>query len=59
MHKRIFTWLGKEFIELTGEAKPEANAAGETRDLFQRYEQVAWFVARQHSAQPALGTRPP
>jgi enamine deaminase RidA (YjgF/YER057c/UK114 family) len=39
MQKRIFTWLGKEFIELTGEAKPAADAAGEAGDLFQRFEE--------------------
>jgi enamine deaminase RidA (YjgF/YER057c/UK114 family) len=39
MRKRIFTWLGKEFIELSGEAKPGANATIEAREIFQRFEQ--------------------
>ena len=39
MRKRIFTWLGKEFIELSGEAKAAANATIETRELFQRIDQ--------------------
>jgi len=37
MRKRIFTWLGKEFIELSGEAKPAENATIETQELFQRF----------------------
>lgn len=39
MRKRIFTWLGKEFIELSGEAKPAPDATIEARDLFQRFDQ--------------------
>jgi enamine deaminase RidA (YjgF/YER057c/UK114 family) len=39
MRKRIFTWLGKEFIELSGEAKAAANATIEAQELFQRIEQ--------------------
>ncbi len=39
MHKRIFTWLGKEFVELSGEAKAEANATIEAQELFQRFDQ--------------------
>ena len=39
MRKRIFTWLGKEFIELSGEAKAAANATIEAQELFQRIYQ--------------------
>jgi enamine deaminase RidA (YjgF/YER057c/UK114 family) len=39
MRKRIFTWLGKEFIELSGEAKAAANATIEAQELFQRIDQ--------------------
>src|SRR4030095_7794702 len=39
MRKRIFTWLGKEFIELSGEAKASANATIEAQELFQRIDQ--------------------
>ena len=39
MRKRIFTWLGKEFIELSGEAKAAANATIEAQELFQRIAQ--------------------
>ena len=39
MRKRIFTWLGKEFIELSGEAKAAANATLEAQELFQRIDQ--------------------
>lgn len=38
MRKRIFQWLGKDFIELTGEAKPAATAAAEAQEVFQRFE---------------------
>jgi enamine deaminase RidA (YjgF/YER057c/UK114 family) len=39
MHKKIFTWLGKEFIELSGEAKAAANAAIEAQELFRRFDE--------------------
>src|SRR6516164_3418745 len=39
MHARIFTWLSKEFIELTGEAKAAADAAIEAQQLFQSFNQ--------------------
>jgi enamine deaminase RidA (YjgF/YER057c/UK114 family) len=38
MRKRIFTWLGKEFVELSGEAKPTANATIEAQELFSRFD---------------------
>jgi len=38
MRKKIFTWLGHEFIELSGEATPGADAATEARALFQRLD---------------------
>lgn len=38
MRKRIFTWLGKEFIELSGEARPAADATAEARDIFERFD---------------------
>jgi enamine deaminase RidA (YjgF/YER057c/UK114 family) len=39
MRKRIFTWLGKEFVELSGEAKPAANATIEAQELFGRFDE--------------------
>jgi enamine deaminase RidA (YjgF/YER057c/UK114 family) len=39
MRKKLFSWLGKEFVELSGEAKPAASAELEARELFQRFEQ--------------------
>ena len=39
MHTRIFTWLGREFVELTGEAKPAPDAAMEAQQLFQSFNQ--------------------
>jgi enamine deaminase RidA (YjgF/YER057c/UK114 family) len=38
MRKRIFTWLGREFVELSGEAKPAANATIEAQELFKRFD---------------------
>lgn len=39
MRKRIFSWLGKEFVELFGEARPGATATEEAREIFQRFDQ--------------------
>lgn len=39
MRKRLFSWLGREFLELCGEARPGANATDEARELFRRLEQ--------------------
>lgn len=39
MRKKILTWLGREFIELSGEAKPAADATIEAREIFQRFDQ--------------------
>jgi hypothetical protein len=39
MRKRIFSWLGKEFIELSGEALPTASAGAEMGDLLHRFDQ--------------------
>jgi enamine deaminase RidA (YjgF/YER057c/UK114 family) len=39
MRKKFFTWLGKDFIELSGEAKPGASASSEASALFRRFDQ--------------------
>jgi len=39
MRKKIFSWLGREFIELSGEAKPAANATIEAQELFNRFNE--------------------
>jgi enamine deaminase RidA (YjgF/YER057c/UK114 family) len=39
MRKKIFSWLGKEFVELSGEAKAAASATEEAHELFQRFAQ--------------------
>jgi len=39
MQKRIFSWLGKEFLELSGEARPAATATQEAQEIFQRFDQ--------------------
>jgi hypothetical protein len=36
MRKKIFSWLGREFIEINGEAKPAANGMIEAQELFNR-----------------------
>lgn len=38
MRKRIFNWLGHEFIELSGEAPSGADAGSDARELFQRFD---------------------
>ena len=38
MRKRLFSWLGKEFVELTGEAESAASATEEAQALFQRFD---------------------
>ena len=38
MQKKIFTWMGKEFIELSGEAKPAATATSEAQEIFTRFD---------------------
>src|SRR4029453_17568516 len=39
MRKKIFSWLGREFIELSGEAKPVATATVEAQELFNRFNE--------------------
>jgi enamine deaminase RidA (YjgF/YER057c/UK114 family) len=39
VRKRIFNWLGREFVELSGEAKPAANATIEAQEIFRRFDQ--------------------
>ena len=39
MRKKIFSWLGREFIELCGEAKPAATATAEAQELFLRFDE--------------------
>ena len=39
MRKKIFTWLGKEFVELSSETKPAATATIEAQELFQQFDQ--------------------
>jgi enamine deaminase RidA (YjgF/YER057c/UK114 family) len=38
MRKKIFHWLGREFVMLTGEGRPAASAADQARDIFQRFD---------------------
>ena len=39
MRKRIFSWLDRDFVELSAEAKPAASAAIEAQELFHRFNQ--------------------
>jgi enamine deaminase RidA (YjgF/YER057c/UK114 family) len=38
MHKKIFSWLGKEFVLLSGEAMPVTQISEETHNIFQRFD---------------------
>ena len=38
MRKKLFHWLGKEFVSLSGEGKPAMSAAEQARELFQRFD---------------------
>ena len=38
MIKKIFTWLGREFVELSAEAEHGKDATVEARDIFARFE---------------------
>jgi enamine deaminase RidA (YjgF/YER057c/UK114 family) len=38
MRKEVLTWVGREFLFLSSEAKPGANATEETREIFQRFQ---------------------
>jgi enamine deaminase RidA (YjgF/YER057c/UK114 family) len=39
MKKRIFTWLGRQFVELSAEGRQGASEADATRELFQRFDE--------------------
>lgn len=39
MRKRIFSWLGREFIELAGEATAAATATIEAQEIFKRFDE--------------------
>jgi enamine deaminase RidA (YjgF/YER057c/UK114 family) len=39
MRKRIFSWLGREFIELSGEAKAATSASVEAQQLFRQFDE--------------------
>jgi enamine deaminase RidA (YjgF/YER057c/UK114 family) len=39
MRKKIFSWLGREFVELSAEAKPAATATVEAQRLFGRFNE--------------------
>ena len=39
MKKRIFSWLSREFVELSAEARPAALVEEETSSLFRSFEQ--------------------
>jgi enamine deaminase RidA (YjgF/YER057c/UK114 family) len=39
LQKRIFSWLGREWIELSGEARPGTSVEEETTSVFQSFDQ--------------------
>ena len=40
MEKQIFTWLGREFVQLSGEGRQGASEGDATSELFQRFDIV-------------------
>ena len=38
MRRKIFPWLGREFVALSGEGKPDLPAEQQGRDLFTRFD---------------------
>ena len=38
MRKKVFNWLEREFVSLSGEGKPALSAAEQARELFQRFD---------------------
>jgi enamine deaminase RidA (YjgF/YER057c/UK114 family) len=38
MNTKIFSWLGREFVEIVGEGKPGASPDNAANELFQRFE---------------------
>jgi len=59
MRKKIFSWLGREFTELSGEAKPAANAAIEAQELFNRFNEELKFhgLSLDHTVRSRLWGR--
>jgi len=55
MRQRFFTWLGRDFVELSAEAKPAANATSESRELFERFDRE--LKAHQLSLDNTVRTR--
>ena len=39
MTKKIFSWLGKEFVELSSEGKSSATATEQAREIFLRFDE--------------------
>jgi enamine deaminase RidA (YjgF/YER057c/UK114 family) len=38
MRKRIFQWLGRDFVSLSADGRPSKSAAEEARDIFKRFD---------------------
>jgi enamine deaminase RidA (YjgF/YER057c/UK114 family) len=38
MRKRIFQWLGRQFVSLSADGRPAKSAADEARDIFKRFD---------------------
>jgi enamine deaminase RidA (YjgF/YER057c/UK114 family) len=39
MRKRLFQWLGREFVSLSAEGRSAKSAADEARDIFERFDE--------------------
>lgn len=55
MRTKVFSWLGREFVEISGEARPATTVEEETRDLFRRFE--AELAALNLSLENTVRTR--
>jgi enamine deaminase RidA (YjgF/YER057c/UK114 family) len=59
MRKKLFHWLGREFVSLSGEGKPALSATEQARDLFQRFdgELRGWGLSLDNSVRTRLWGR--
>jgi enamine deaminase RidA (YjgF/YER057c/UK114 family) len=59
MRAKAFSWLGKEFVELSGEAKPGASAELEAREIFARCadELAQYGLGLEHTVRSRLWGR--
>ncbi len=59
MRKKVFSWLGREFVELTGEARSGITVEEETRNLLLRFEKelTALDLSFEHTVRTRMWAR--